>query len=135
MIEALPLSGLSVLVVDDDRGIRDGVAGALRDEGAHVLVAGSAPEALTRLEGSHAHVVVTDITMPAVNGCALLRALRRRYPEPVGATPVIALSGLPSVDELAADAAGFDLLLRKPVDSALLVRAILRVVTPAPAAR
>jgi DNA-binding NtrC family response regulator len=69
----------SVLVVDDDRGVRGLTARMLRQAGYDVIEAGSGLEALGALEGNPGiHLVVTDIVMPEMHGLDLAdRALAR----------------------------------------------------------
>lgn len=71
--------GGSVLVVDDDRGVRRLTARMLRAEGYQVFEAGSGAEALQTLEGDPGiRLVVTDIVMPEMHGLDLVdRALAR----------------------------------------------------------
>ena len=75
----LAAGACSVLVVDDDRGVRRLTARMLRTEGYQVLEAGSAVEALRTLENDPAiGLLVTDIVMPEMDGLALAdRALAR----------------------------------------------------------
>jgi len=75
----LAVGTFSVLVVDDDRGVRRLTARMLRTEGYKVLEAGSGMEALRMLESDPGvRVVVTDIVMPEMDGLALAdRALAR----------------------------------------------------------
>jgi two-component system, cell cycle sensor histidine kinase and response regulator CckA len=69
----------SVLVVDDDRGVRRLTARMLRTEGYKVLEAGSAVEALQTLESDPSiRLLVTDIVMPEMDGLSLAdRALAK----------------------------------------------------------
>jgi two-component system cell cycle sensor histidine kinase/response regulator CckA len=69
----------TVLVVDDDRGVRRLTARMLRTEGYRVLEAESGEEALRSLEGdSSVRLVLTDVVMPEMHGLELAdRALAR----------------------------------------------------------
>lgn len=74
-------SGRSVLVVDDDRGVRRLTARMLRLEGYDVLEADSATEALRLLEsGPDVGLVVTDIVMPGMHGLDLADRVLERAP-------------------------------------------------------
>ena len=114
---AASLSGLSILVVDDEIDARAVVAEALRLEGADVTVTDSAGSAFQQLQatGAHFDILVTDIGMPDEDGYSLVRRLRglqagRRM-------LAIAVTGYASKgDAAAAIAAGFDLHVAKPVD-------------------
>lgn len=70
------LSGVSVLVVDDEADARELVATVLRASGAQVTLASSAAEALTSLSKQLPMVLVSDIGMPQVDGYQLIRRVR-----------------------------------------------------------
>lgn len=59
---------LQVLVVDDDRAIRDLVSLALLDEGYQVLSASDGAEALKRLRQYSPDVILLDVQMPVMDG-------------------------------------------------------------------
>ncbi len=83
----------NVLLVEDDAGVREVVARALREGGFQVLDAGGAGDAMelaTRAPGP-VDVLVTDVVMPGMNGKALAEELRRRRPE----LKVLFVSGYP----------------------------------------
>lgn len=72
----------TVLVVDDDRMIRDFEAQILRREGYTVLQAEGAAEALRLArEAAAIHLLITDFTMPEVDGLELTRRLRTVHPD------------------------------------------------------
>lgn len=83
------------LVVDDDPGVRMCTADVLADMGFEVVEAGSAEEALRRLEHGAAPVlVITDHLMPGMSGSALAREVVARHPH----TRVIVVSGYTDVE-------------------------------------
>jgi two-component system cell cycle sensor histidine kinase/response regulator CckA len=85
------LSGQTILVVDDEDGLRQLVSRMLTGAGYHVLTAPSGPEAL-RLAQRHdgvIHALITDVVMPAMNGQELADELRRSRPD----TAVLYMSG------------------------------------------
>ena len=114
---AVSLSGLSILVVDDELDARSVVAEALRLEGADVTVTDSAGSAFQQLQaaGVHFDILVTDIGMPDEDGYSLARKLRSLQ---AGRRMLaIAVTGYASKGDVAAAiAAGFDLHVAKPVD-------------------
>ncbi|HJP82908.1 MAG TPA: ATP-binding protein, partial [Fimbriimonadaceae bacterium] len=67
------LSGLSILVVDDDHGIRDLLNRILTEGGATVKTVSSAKEALQQLEQEVPSVIISDIGMPEVDGYELMK--------------------------------------------------------------
>ncbi len=80
----------TILVVDDDPGIREYLDSLLSLEGYRVEASPGGVEALARLEnGLHPDAVILDIMMPGMDGIETLTQLRERSPE----IPVIMLSG------------------------------------------
>jgi two-component system nitrogen regulation response regulator NtrX len=68
----------SILVVDDEPGVRSSLGGVLRDEGFEVDVAASGEECLERAARHAYDVVVLDVWLPGVDGLATLQRLRER---------------------------------------------------------
>jgi UDP-3-O-[3-hydroxymyristoyl] N-acetylglucosamine deacetylase len=79
----------TILVVDDESGIRQSVRGVLADEGYRVLEAEDGRGALRLIESERPHLVILDIWMPEMDGIELLRRIRDSDPT----TPVIVISG------------------------------------------
>ena len=65
-----------ILVVDDEESMRDVLAILLQREGYEVVTAGSGVEALRQMEERPADVVLTDITMPRMDGIQLLKGIK-----------------------------------------------------------
>ncbi len=114
---------LRVIVVDDDPQVRNAIVRVLERAGHAVDAFAAAPAALdaVRVAPSRADVVLTDLTMPGMNGLeftALLQAIH-------GAPPVVMSSGyLDLVTSEQARALGIVTLLDKPVDSGTLLKAL-----------
>ena len=72
---------LTVLVVDDEAGIRRAVGAELEDQGYEVVMAASGSEALLRFAETEVDLVVTDLKMEGVDGLDVLREVKRRRPE------------------------------------------------------
>jgi two-component system cell cycle sensor histidine kinase/response regulator CckA len=91
-VRAAPASaGQTILVAEDEDGLREVVTRILTGAGYHVLAAPNGQEALT-LAGRHGdviHALLTDVVMPAMNGRELAEALQRVRPD----TPVLYMSG------------------------------------------
>ncbi len=122
---AAALSGVHVLVVDDQLDTRDLIERLLSERGAAVTTATSAGEALARIEAATPDVLVADIAMPAVDGYELIRRLRVRAH---GAVPAVALTAFARDEDRArALAAGYDEHLAKPVEAAALLSAVARL--------
>ncbi len=81
----------TILLVDDEPGIRSLIARALEREGYAVVQAGSAQEALEAWQDrtSAPAALVTDLTMPGISGKELADRLRLRWPD----LPVLFISG------------------------------------------
>lgn len=111
----IDLTGLHVLVVDDEPDARGLVKQVLEDVGATVTTAGSADEALDALP-SGPDLLVCDVGMPVRDGYQLIRAVRALAPDHGGQVPAIALTAFArSEDRARALAAGFQVHLAKPV--------------------
>jgi len=80
--EAVPAAPRTILVIDDEDGIRRYVERVLQGAGYTVVVASSGPEALRVAEGINGlDLIVTDVMMPEMSGCELARRLRLQNPE------------------------------------------------------
>ncbi len=111
------LSGVHVLVVDDDPGAREVIARILQTLGARVTLAGSGPAALTLLFERKPHVIVADLGMPEMDGYALIEQIRALDPNLGGRVPAIAVTAYASAqDRLRALHAGYQNHIAKPVE-------------------
>ena len=115
-----------MLLVDDDRALRDAVARALRLEGYDVVMASDGHEALRQLAHERSDVVVLDVAMPTVSGLDVCRRMRSAGDQ----TAVLMLTARDQVgDRVAGLDAGADDYLVKPfaLDELLArVRALMR---------
>jgi len=68
----------SILVVDDEPGVRSSVSGVLRDEGFDVDTAATGEECLEKANGAAYDVIVLDIWLPGLDGLTTLQRLRER---------------------------------------------------------
>jgi DNA-binding NtrC family response regulator len=98
-----------ILVVDDDDVIRDTLCELLSQEHS-CQTADTAENALAKLEAQSFDVVLTDISMPGLNGMDLLRRVLELYP----GTPVIVISGLTDQEQAQSliSQGAFDYLLK-----------------------
>lgn len=80
-----------VLIVDDEPSVLDSYARALQDAGFEVAQASNGLEALERTEKDRFDAVLTDLSMPKIDGLALLSRIRARFPE----LPVILMLDAP----------------------------------------
>lgn len=114
-----------VLLVDDDSNVLSALCRSLRREAIRVETAKNGREALTRLAEDSVDLVVSDQKMPGMQGVALLKTIRARWPE----VQRILLSGWTSaIPEADLEAAGLFCVIGKPWDDAELRRSIRRAV-------
>ena len=119
------LHGLRVLAVDDDADSLDLLAFVLSEYDAEVTAVASASEALEIFAQLKPDLLIFDISMPEVDGYALLSQIRNLQALNDKQIPAIALTAMAANDaRLAAMAAGFQIYLTKPVDIASLITAV-----------
>ncbi len=115
------LSGVRVLVVDDESDAREMTGAVLGHYGATVAAAASAREALETLRAFPADVLLIDIAMPETDGYSLIEGIRKAN----GLVPAVALTAYArEEDRRHALESGFQRHLAKPVTPATLVSTI-----------
>ena len=120
----------TILIVDDDPGIRRLIATTLEDvSGYRMAEAGDGEEAVERARQVQPAIVFLDIDMPRLNGIETCRRLRS---EPATADATIVMLTGDSDDEAERDAraAGADLFLTKPFSPLHLLRLVDRLGQP-----
>ncbi|URR35973.1 response regulator transcription factor [Thermosynechococcus sp. HN-54] len=106
---------LTVLIADDDAGIRLSVSRFLESEGYCCLTAGDGAQALEMIHRYQPHLLITDIAMPNMNGYELVRQVRQ-HPS-LRLLPVIYLTARTELEErIRAYRTGGDVYLSKPFD-------------------
>lgn len=119
------LSGVRVLVVDDEPDAREVIKRVLEECNAEVVLAGSAHEALVAVEQERPDVILSDIGMPERDGYAFMNAVRRRGIK----IPAAALTAFArSEDRTRALRAGYQTHMAKPVDPAELLATVAALV-------
>jgi CheY-like chemotaxis protein len=110
-----------LLVVDDDDPLREVLAENLDDRGYDVMAAASGPEALALLAADRAvDALITDLSMPGMDGIALIRAAQQRRP----GLPAVLLTGYAGDETallLGSAISGAYCLARKPITTNDLV--------------
>jgi len=125
MLAADSLSGLRVLVVDDEPDARELIRRVLSEAGATVLMAAGGREAIAILTQKRPDVVLSDIGMPDLDGYQFIRAIRQMPPTEGGATPAAALTAFARPeDRRRALIAGYQSHITKPIESAELVTVV-----------
>ncbi len=119
-----------MLVVDDDRAVRDSLRRSLEFNGYEVVLAADGAEGLVAVGAQHPDVVVVDVMMPRLDGIETTRALRAAGND----VPVLVLTARDAVgDRVEGLDAGADDYLTKPFALEELLarlRALLRRVVP-----
>jgi len=106
------LDNVTILVVDDEPEVCETVSLILEQQGAHVRTATSAAEALALIGAAAPDVLVADLSMPGVDGFALMQQVRAV----AGQIPAAALTACRAADYRSrAEEAGYQLFLEKPV--------------------
>ncbi len=123
-----PLTGLDILVVDDEQDSREAFAMFLEQNGAKVTVASSVRNALAELERATPDVMLSDIGMAGEDGFDLIREVRARENNPHRRIQAVAVTGyVSSEDRRHALAEGYDAYLGKPLDLHELLRLLALV--------
>jgi CheY-like chemotaxis protein len=122
------LTGLRVLLVEDERDGRELLAEILTSAGGEVRAVASAAEAMEAVADFRPDVLVSDIAMAQEDGYSLVRRLRRLAPADGGRIPAVAVSAYAREDDrIRSVAAGFQDHLAKPLDPEELVRTVDRL--------
>jgi CheY-like chemotaxis protein len=122
------LDGVRILVVEDDPDSLELFEYFLSTEGAVVATARSAADAGAWLSSNRPDVLISDLSLPDGDGCALIASLRAN-PE-IAHTPAIAITGHAEDEALLRTVkAGFDRHIAKPVDLDAVLSAILALVS------
>jgi two-component system, NtrC family, nitrogen regulation response regulator NtrX len=116
----------SILIVDDEPGVRSSISGVLRDEGFDVDTAGTGEECLEKANGAAFDVIVLDIWLPGLDGLTTLQRLRERQID----AQVVIISGHGNIESAvrAIKMGAFD-FIEKPLSlekTVLVVRNALR---------
>jgi two-component system nitrogen regulation response regulator NtrX len=116
----------SILVVDDEPGVRSSISGVLRDEGFDVDTADTGEDCLDKANGAAYDVIVLDIWLPGLDGLTTLQRLRERQID----SQVVIISGHGNIESAvrAIKMGAFD-FIEKPLSlekTVLVVRNALR---------
>ena len=116
---------LDILIVDDERDIRDLVSGVLDDEGYHCRTAADSTAALTAVDQRRPSLVLLDVWLHGseMDGLEVLDAIKQREPE----LPVIIFSGHGNIDTaVSAVSRGAMDFIEKPFESERLLHLVER---------
>jgi CheY-like chemotaxis protein len=116
--EVISGDGQTVLVVDDEEGVRASIADALSSIGYRVVSAGDGPAALRLVMHERPALAILDYAMPGMNGAELARAAKAMRPE----MKIVFASGFSESEVLEAVVGQDAAILRKPFTIASLSR-------------
>jgi two-component system, OmpR family, phosphate regulon response regulator OmpR len=106
-----------LLIVDDDKRIRDLLNRYLTEQGFRITIAADAAEARRKLEGLHFDLIILDVMMPGESGLSLTKSLYEKKTIPV----ILLTARVEAESRIAGLEAGADDYLPKPFDPRELV--------------
>jgi CheY-like chemotaxis protein len=109
-----------VVLVEDDPDVSEAVSALLEDDGYRVRCASTAEEAMGVIAEYQPVCVILDLGLPTVGGAELARRIRAE--QGTGIVLIVLTGSVLASDQSAAEAAGVDYVLRKPLDVGLLRR-------------
>ena len=114
-----------VLVVDDDKSIREVISFALSDEGYQVEEANNGHAAFESIGRLHPHIILVDMRMPGMDGWEFVRGYRERYGR--RAQIIVLTAAQDAAPRMAAiDADGY---VAKPFDLDVLIAQVAKSAT------
>src|SRR5206468_7755112 len=113
-----------ILLVDDDRSIRESLSKILRAENYEVVLGENGQEAIEKHGAERSDLLILDVNMPVKNAWATLERLVGINP----LLPVVVITGR-SDQRALAETAGADALMEKPLDVPLLLQTIRELLT------
>ncbi len=122
-----PHRSAKILVVEDEREVREMVVDMLAGRGHRVTACGDGRSALARFEEEQFDLVVTDLGMPGISGWEVAKGVKLRHPE----TPVALVTGWgDQVDPDDVGRKGIDFLVAKPFRIDDLTAVVARALNP-----
>jgi CheY-like chemotaxis protein len=123
-----PAGSRTVLLVEDDPGMREMTCEILAEAGFEVVAASSGAEAIATAEGRAVDLLLTDLMMPGMSGPELVERLCARRPE----MKVVFMSGYSAASAPSGVAADAE-FLEKPFAGSTLVAAVRKALARPPA--
>ena len=123
--EQASLEGLAILIVDDETDALDLITVELAQHGAKVTAVTNAEDALKALDQGNFDLLISDISMPKIDGYDLIRQIRKNEAGINQKIPAVALTAYARVqDRMQAIMAGYSTHIAKPVDANELLTVI-----------
>ena len=123
------MSNNVILVIEDDRDLRQALCETLQMSGYKTLQADSAEPALKLLENESVNLIISDVQMPGMHGDELLKTVKRNHPE----IPFVLITAYGTVSKAveAIQAGAADYII-KPFEAEVLIEMVDRLAIPAP---
>lgn len=103
---------MKILIIDDEKGIRESLSSALRDEGYETTAVGNGFDAFNIMKEKNFDIVITDLVLPGMDGMEILNRVKKEYPD----TIVVMITGHESVENaVEAMKSGADDYIPKPI--------------------
>jgi two-component system, chemotaxis family, chemotaxis protein CheY len=119
----------TIMIVDDSASMRQVISIALRDAGYDLIEAADGKDALSKLDGSKIHLIVSDINMPNMDGISFVKEVKQ-HPK-YKFTPIIMLTTeVNQAKKDAAKEAGAKAWVNKPFQTKTLLDAISKLILP-----
>jgi two-component system, chemotaxis family, chemotaxis protein CheY len=119
----------TIMIVDDSASMRQVVSIALRDAGYDLIEAADGKDALSKLDGTKIHLIVSDINMPNMDGISFVKEVKQ-HPK-YKFTPIIMLTTeVNQAKKEAAKEAGAKAWVNKPFQTKTLLDAISKLILP-----
>ena len=111
----------SILVIDDEKVIRDSVSKTLTDAGYESSTAGTLLEAVEKIQNNKYDLIICDVMIPHIGGLELVDKIKsdQRY----SSTPIIIMTGMDR-DILSATVVSADAVITKPFESKELLNQV-----------
>lgn len=115
---------ITVLCVEDERDVRELIVEELQDAGLRVIQAENGKEGLDAILTQRPDIVISDITMPEMDGIAMLGELQINHPQ-LSNMPFVFLTALSDKEKVVEGlGAGAETYLTKPIDFDVLMAKI-----------
>ena len=117
--------GRSILIIDDDPGVRALLTDWVHLLGHHAYIADGADSALAVLRARPIHVALVDIMMPGRDGVWLINEIQRSF----GSTAIVIATGLTAMDPAVTLSPGVVAYLVKPFDFESIARTVAAAIS------
>ena len=114
-----PPGKVCILVLDDDRDVREVLVTMLEDLGYTVIASENGTDAIEKIRTAHVDLLLTDVAMPGMNGLEVARAARRQHSD----LPVLFATGYADLDSIGASL-DEEYVIKKPYRSSELAHRV-----------